>query len=290
SFGLVDSSGRILAKCVGKPPGDPTWDETCARALAAMNSARDRVTSPQRPDEGRRGNFKSLFTGYSYGGGQKYPMPLDMKNATNVEIAEELCANPDIQRIAHYASTAYASAAPKLFRQIDDALIELEGELPDLQRPFPQSVYPTVTFNLGDEVCTDLHHDFLNWIFSWCAIHCLGEHNFRLGGHLILWEWKIVIQFPPGTTILVPSACVAHGNTAIVDGKVRKSFTEYVPGGLLRFHRYKFRTEAQFRTEDPEGWARMKKEGKARFEEGIGMYSTLDSLKEDMKNYLRFVS
>lgn len=34
----------------------------------------------------------------------------------------------------------------------------------------------------------------------------------------------------------------------------------------------------------------MKKEGKARFEEGIGMYSTLDSLKEDMKNYLRFVS
>lgn len=70
TIGLVDENDNILAKCLGRPANDPTWMGTCERALDAMNRARDMVNRPQRPAEGRRGTFKSLFTGYSFGGGQ----------------------------------------------------------------------------------------------------------------------------------------------------------------------------------------------------------------------------
>lgn len=36
---------------------------------------------------------------------QQHPMPVDMKNDVNDRVAQELCDNPDIQRIAHYASS-----------------------------------------------------------------------------------------------------------------------------------------------------------------------------------------
>lgn len=186
-------------------------------------------------------------------------------------------------------SAGYASAAPKLFRKIDDTLSALEANNDDLHRPIPNSVYSTITFNLGDDVSTDLHYDFLNWIFSWCAIHCLGNHDHRRGGHLILWEWKLVIQFPAGCTIIVPSACVGHGNTPIADGKIRKSVTQYIPGGLMRHEAYGFRTEAKLREENPELWKTMKAAGKLRFDAGVGLFSTVDSLKDDMKKYLRYV-
>lgn len=243
-------------------------------------------------------------------------MPLDMKNDTNRAVAKELCADPDIRRVAQYGSSkffflsfffltdnpvfnylliscntiaAYATTVPKAFRKIDDALFDLEEQYDDLECPFPQSVYPTVTFNLGDDISTDIHYDFLNWTFSDCAIHCFGNHDYRLGGHFVIWEWKLVIQFPPSATIIVPSSCVGHGNTPILDGKIRKSMTQYVPGGLMRHEAYGFRTEAQLKKEDPGLWAKLKKEGPLQFGEGVDLFSTVKTLKGDIMEFLRVV-
>lgn len=58
----------------------------------------------------------------------------------------------------------------------------------------------------------------------------------------------------------------------------------------MRHHEYGFRTEAQVREEDPELWERISRAGNVRFQEGIGLYSTVASLKNDMKEYLRYVN
>ncbi|KAJ7937906.1 hypothetical protein B0H13DRAFT_1580401, partial [Mycena leptocephala] len=61
------------------------------------------------------------------------------------------------------------------------------------------------------------------------------------GGHLVLWDLKLVIRFPPGATILIPSAIVRHSNVPIRPDERRCSFTQYTAGGLFRWIRDGFK-------------------------------------------------
>ena len=63
----------------------------------------------------------------------------------------------------------------------------------------------------------------------------LGDFNAKKGGHLILWDCGLVIEFPAGSTILIPSAMVAHSNTAISQDERQYSFMQYTAGGLFRW-------------------------------------------------------
>ncbi|KIK63680.1 hypothetical protein GYMLUDRAFT_133433, partial [Collybiopsis luxurians FD-317 M1] len=86
------------------------------------------------------------------------------------------------------------------------------------------------------------HRDFLNWPFGWCAITALGRFDPTRSAQLILWEFKLVIDFPHGATVLIPSAVVTHSNTPIAEGDVRTSFTQYTAGALFRWTENGFMT------------------------------------------------
>ena len=70
---------------------------------------------------------------------------------------------------------------------------------------------------------------------GWCCITALGDFDPTKGGHLVLWDLKLVIEFPPGSTVLLPSAAIAHSNTAIDCREMRCSFTQFTAGGLFRW-------------------------------------------------------
>lgn len=53
------------------------------------------------------------------------------------------------------------------------------------------------------------------------------------GGQLVLWEMCLVIEFPSGSCVLIPSATVTHSNIPVAPGGFRTSFTQYAPGGLF---------------------------------------------------------
>jgi hypothetical protein len=53
---------------------------------------------------------------------------------------------------------------------------------------------------------------------------------------------QLVIEFPPGSTILIPSSILSHSNTAVDDQEHRYSFTQYAAGGLFRWVDNGFRT------------------------------------------------
>jgi len=90
------------------------------------------------------------------------------------------------------------------------------------------------------------HLDFGNLAWAWCAISAFGNFNPDRGGHLILWDLGLIIRFPPGSTILIPSALLWHSNVKIQAGETRHSFTQYSAGGLFRWEANGFMTDDDF--------------------------------------------
>ena len=116
--------------------------------------------------------------------------------------------------------------------------------MPQLCCNFNNSVFSTAAFNFGPNVWTFKHQDSANCLFGWCAIQALDHFDPKAGGHLILWDLKKVIEFPPGALILIPSATMTHSNVPVQPGNSRVSFTQYCAGGLFRYVDNGFRTEA----------------------------------------------
>ncbi|TFK62172.1 hypothetical protein BDN72DRAFT_777402, partial [Pluteus cervinus] len=136
----------------------------------------------------------------------------------------------------------FSAYAPRMFANLRVNMNALFTEDSTLVRNFDNSVYPAITFNCGPKTTCLQHVDHANAPNSFCAITALGNFDPSKGGHLILFTLKIVIHFPPGSTILIPSATISHGNTPIQAHEERGSITQYVAGGLLRWVSYGFRS------------------------------------------------
>lgn len=135
-------------------------------------------------------------------------------------------------------------------------LTRLEAANPSLQRPFRNSAFSTLSFNFGPEVCTVPHQDYKNLGWGWCAVTSFGDYDYEKGGHLILWDFKIAVEFPAHSTIFIPSAILEHGNAAIQPGERRTSITQYNSAGIFRWVAYGFIPKwvaEEFQLE-PEAW------------------------------------
>ncbi|KAJ6586761.1 hypothetical protein B0H10DRAFT_1832028, partial [Mycena sp. CBHHK59/15] len=113
-----------------------------------------------------------------------------------------------------------------------------------------------------------------------CAITALGIFDYTKCGHLVLWNYKLVLEFPPGTTILIRSTAIYHSNIPITSGERRYSFTQYTAGGLFRWVEHGYKTEEEYlailsREEKKEG----KCLGLERALEGADLFFTLAELK-----------
>ena len=124
------------------------------------------------------------------------------------------------------------------------ALDAVEARHPSLARPFRDSPFGSLTFNFGPDVRTFPHKDFKNLSWGWCSITSLGSYDHTRGGHLVLWDLGIAVEFPPNSTIFIPSAIVEHSNAEIREGEVRGSVTQYNSAGLFRWCAYGFRLKS----------------------------------------------
>jgi adenine-specific DNA glycosylase len=185
--------------------------------------------------------------------------------------------------IAWFAA-AFSVWAPELFKYYKDHLDPLLEKMKHLRKHFKKSVFTSAAFNFGPNVCTFSHRDCMNCPFGWCAIQSLGSFDHTLGGHLVLEDLKLLIEFPPGCLILIPSAVLTHANTPIQAGEKRASFTQYCAGALFRYVDNRFMTQDEFQASvsNEEFKAKMK-EKETRWKKGLALFSTLDDLLERMK-------
>ena len=125
--------------------------------------------------------------------------------------------------------------APRIHKYVRQGVNAAEKWNTKLQRPFKASPYPAVTVNFGPQTVCKCHRDRFNLACGLCAITALGKYNPKNGGHIVLWELKLIIEFAPGTTVLIPSAFITHGNIPVAPGETRYSFTQYTAGAIYRW-------------------------------------------------------
>lgn len=172
--------------------------------------------------------------------------------------------------------------APKLFSYYVRTLRKLYASDPDIQPPFDGSIFPNHSPNTSSRATAYMHNDHANLAFGWCGLSSLGDFDHTKGGHLILQQLGVVVEFPPGSTILLPSATVTHGNTPISPHEKRASLVHYAAGGLFRWVEYGMRSWKTLKAEDPEEAARLWKERRnTRLSFALSLFSKVDELVAD---------
>ncbi|KAJ6448773.1 hypothetical protein C8R45DRAFT_850155, partial [Mycena sanguinolenta] len=245
---ILDSEGRIVAILLGRPDGDD-WDVVIAELTRVMDRVRQRGVEEgvfrSSDRRHRRGDFYVLQAGLTKGPGQKKPGNLAHPRRYR-DLSASICQTRAARRIAGFQSSTFmcglASYLPKLYAHQHSVLESLLKRQPELTPPFRNSVFPTVTFNLGPNVVTAEHLDFLNNPFGMCTVTSARNFNHKKGGHIYLKQLKTVCEFPSGSTVLLLSGTCEHGNTPIGPSETRYSMTQYAAGALFRWAAYGYQS------------------------------------------------
>jgi len=140
-------------------------------------------------------------------------------------------------------------------------------------------IFPCRSFNLGKQTASLPHLDQKNLAQGWCSITPLGNFNPDLGGHLVLWDFKLVIRFSAGSTVLIPSALLTHSNIPVHLNETRYSIVQYAAGRLFRWVQNGFRFNkdrlAHASKQEVEIY---KTDEKLHWERAVDMYTKLDEL------------
>ncbi|KAJ6524704.1 hypothetical protein DFH09DRAFT_1095968 [Mycena vulgaris] len=251
---LLDSHRRIIALLGGMPRDVAGWKTVTDGTTSLLQDRAMCIHLTEERLHHRRAldSVPAVAGGWSHGGGQTELGKL-CNNVANTKVTDELMAHKYFQRLAEFANLLFAVWAPLLFAYYQLNMTLLAGWKPAMRRNFAKS--------------------------GWCAISALGDFDPDLGGHLILWDLRLVIRFPPGSTILLPSALIRHSNVPIRPHEHRSSFVQYTAGGLFRWVRNGFQTD-----EDWERSASRKEkeerdaESKKRWERGMKMFSVVNDL------------
>ncbi|KAF8969306.1 hypothetical protein BDZ97DRAFT_1915275 [Flammula alnicola] len=275
---ILDDADRIVAVLISKP-NDHTYEIAATRACNTILREGSMASFQKHEVQHKRGRFPAINVGLKYGGGPTEPIKL--KNGQHEEMVQRLLGDEDIQRLAHHQDAAFALWNPGGYDYAREHFNALLKRMPHLgPRNFAKSVFPNAAFNFGPDVRTYLHRDVLNSPLLWCFITAMGNFDPTKGGHLILWELKLVIEFPPGSVIAIPSATITHSNTPVAPGEIRTSFTQYCPGPLFRYIDNDFMTEAKLKEENPAKYEEVCKLKSSRWKTGLDLFSTIDELVE----------
>ncbi len=281
---MVDKSGRVFGS-LNAPPQDAEWPDLIKRVSDKFAKAQAQLAELDPLPEHRRGPFYFVNMGISIGSGQIVRVFQSFELADHVrhpsqrvgrlkntprhqKILDDLMTDADVLRIANFGSGAsryhlrpptgvhprtaparLSTYHPNVHQYYHDTLEALLAADSTLQRNFVNNVFAAATFNLGPQVATSVHLDHLNLAFGLCAVTALGNYDYKKGGHLILWDLKLIIEFPPGTMILIPSAILRHSNVAVQGGETRYSFTQYSAAGLFRWVRCGFKSAKSYLAE-----------------------------------------
>ncbi|KAI0717867.1 hypothetical protein C8T65DRAFT_571344 [Cerioporus squamosus] len=170
-----------------------------------------------------------------------------VQHPENTECVEALKSHKMFVRMANFANYSLKMWGPCVHGRFRHTLNEVLRRDHSLKHNFDKTVFTAMTLNLGPQTVTYCHTDNLNVPWGWCAITVIGDYDPKTGGHLILWDLGITVEFPPGSTILIPLAILLHSNDALHEGEHRYSLTQYTAGALFRWEECGFQLEASFK-------------------------------------------
>ncbi|KAJ3829284.1 hypothetical protein F5880DRAFT_1470908, partial [Lentinula raphanica] len=232
----------------------------------------------QKQKHHRRGDFPQISAGVAHGGGRTKPANIVL-NERNAEVVAQLVGSEPFRRLSGFATGVFKAWAPRLYDYCREHFEQLLESDSSLTRVFPNSVLPVAAFNFGPRTVCQPHIDSGNLPFNLCWIWSLGKFDWRKGGHLVLWDLHLVIEFPPGSLAGIPSGVCRHSNTRIGRKETRFSFTQYAPGANFRWVDHGFQTEEDYLAGRDKAEASAEEIRKQhRWVNGLGLFSTLEQL------------
>ncbi|KAJ7678467.1 hypothetical protein B0H14DRAFT_2423310, partial [Mycena olivaceomarginata] len=279
---ILDRKGHIIGVLIAPPLPDEDWGSVLKAATAAMRKARDKMTFPAGAYHHRRAyaegeGFPTCTCGFAFSGGRERVGNIKASSAKNAAAMEELLDNPS----ATHFRTSKHCVIPSSLTTIPPSKLSSRKTCPCTRSPFT-----AVTANLGPVSVSPPHTDFSNKADRMCLIGALGDFNADQGGHLVCWDYDLIVRFPPGCSILIPSAVVTHSNTPIQDGEERFSLIQYSAGGLFCWVDNGFQSDRSWReSATAEDIQRREAERKARFAAALKKFSLWKDVK--VKNFTR---
>ncbi|KAJ3858485.1 hypothetical protein EV359DRAFT_52135 [Lentinula novae-zelandiae] len=273
---VVDSEQCIMVCFVGSPD-DPGYDDAVEAATEAILAANREAGWKKKEKRHKHGDFPAVACGISFGKGQPEPMQL---GGERQEMMKKLLAMDSFRRIAGFQSMALRTWFPRCYEEAQWQKAQLLELQPNLHLNFDNSVYLCTTINFRPSMWTRIHTDSKNDPSLPCAITSGGKYNWKLGRHLILWDFDVIFEFPLGTTILLSSAILWHSNIPVAKGETRISVTQYTAGSIHYWLEYGGRTKKEFEKADPEAYLKEMSECRAgRWKESLARYSTFEELR-----------
>ncbi|KAJ3762631.1 hypothetical protein EV360DRAFT_35268 [Lentinula raphanica] len=273
---ISDADGRVTVVIVY--PANKTIQTATEEAAALLCELRPQASFTNKQKYYRRGNFPQLSAGVAHGRGRTKPANV-VQNEKNAEVVEQLLASPAFQRLSGFTTGVFKAWAPRLYDYCRDHFEQLLASDSNLMHIFLNSVLPVAAFNFGPRTVCLPHIDFGNLPFNLCWIWSLGQFDWHRGGHLILWDLHLAVEFPPGTLAGIPSGVCRHSNTRIGKNETRYSFTQYAPGANFRWVDHGFQTEEDYLAGRDAAEAQAEKVRKQdRWIKGLGLFSTLEQL------------
>ncbi|KAF9782118.1 hypothetical protein BJ322DRAFT_1022600 [Thelephora terrestris] len=92
-------------------------------------------------------------------------------------------------------------------------------------------------------VITNLYKDLKNPSWGWCAITSLDNYSPKNGRELVLWDLNLMVEFPLGSIIFIPSAILCHSNMSVSGSETQSSLIQYNLEGLFWWAAYDFSLE-----------------------------------------------
>ncbi|KDQ65187.1 hypothetical protein JAAARDRAFT_118799 [Jaapia argillacea MUCL 33604] len=281
---VTDEGSRVIAVLAPPPEDAPgckeedTWGVGVVKAATeAMEQIRKSLVFNHRELHHRQGDYACINGGALHGGGRQLPgnilNPPEQAAAFN-HLTSQRC----FKRVAGHHDRILSHYAPRLYKCYHMTMNAIYQHHPHLKRIFPSSAWPAATFNLGPRLVTKQHVNSGNYAAGVCPITAFGVYDHTKGGHFVLWDMGLIIEFPPGSTIVVPSGTLLHGNTAIQPHECCYSFTQYAAGALFRWFDYGFRSSKKLSEEDPALFAEMEHHRLTRWAESLTMFSKLEEL------------
>ncbi|KAJ3712278.1 hypothetical protein C8R42DRAFT_324548 [Lentinula raphanica] len=273
---ITDVEDRVICVVHILPPGQSR--RVVLEANAAIEQAHERIFFTEKQENHRRGDFPAASYGISFGGGQTRPDFLKHSVKTNA-ILQSLLKHRAFNHFSDDSNYLFTTYGSQIRQRYLDGLAALQKWDPQLVPNFPGTAFAACTWNFGPAAVSYPHINDANVAFGWCSITALGDYNPDLGGHLILWDLDLVIRFPPGATILIPSALLAHSNVPIQEGEKRYAFVQFTAGGLFRWIDHDFQSVEQWEKSASEAQRQQyEKDREARVKDGYNRFSNFSEV------------
>ncbi|KAJ3520669.1 hypothetical protein NMY22_g12652 [Coprinellus aureogranulatus] len=217
---------------------------------------------------------------FGNGAGHGPPEPYNLRKCADQhpKVIDALLESSALSRLALHQSSTFQSTMPKLYAHYHSHTIPIRKRLTHLVPNWDKSIFSAAACNLGEQVATCLHRDCRNLPFGFCVVHALGAFEHTQGCHIILKEPKLVVQFPSGTHILLPSAVITHGNTPVKQGETRASFTQYTAGAMFRYADCGYTTLKRVKKGNKALYRKILADNETRWQRGLELWPTVDEL------------